>query len=801
MAKKTKRKKSRKKKIASNQAVLNEAELEARIAHAVRQALPFLKADDIRHQLRFTIRLGHQLIEVDGKAALATGRCDILLVKDDRPLAIMELKRPDLALSEDDRAQGVSYARVVEPWAPLVVVTNGTDTRFFSTFTGAAWEPDDPSEQALAKLFDTSASLAEADLRNAVETLLGPGPSVWMPLVRAITDDTLGDLTGEWDDPLRPFAKGLLFPRKATSEIAHRLHRGACAVIVAGTPLSGKSNVLRELALRLNREDDHAVLMLDASSARHGILQTVANVMTQSFGWSVSTDNVRSWLLKLSDAANAPSLVLVVDGADTESMRAELDELASAAFGSNLQLVLAFDKSRVETLTMNTTGRQTTRFGNLAGEPVPVELLDDEEFAAMTQVMGHHRIGFMDGAQRALEYRIPWLVRSVVADVLADEEYTNDKLEARLPSLVGLERLEHARKRFAHDHLLVGRYMTLAEAVIDNLGKRDKSVSFLIASAHAFVCRLETARAHLGEADLQALIEGGYLKHSLLSSGERIVVPQAPELLAVTTSRVLAQRLIEDVGDDVEEATKRLVRTCAHIPAGDVVGARSIVDAAALRGGLPSGVISSLLDSPPHKEELTPGMRVAIPVSGLELDATVDKDGNLLVTGPGGSRHLIELEIDDETLMGGLTSWLILSHVAGAPVCAIREGKEDIVGWLDIDLLVQVGTCPFPLRQPTVGIIDGVRQHDGPGCTIVCHKEGIIEPITFSLMRAMRFDGQRGELLVDEAVQSNNIPLLARLHIALSRLSRISEQDVAGWAAEALEKRVWPALRDTGLLH
>jgi hypothetical protein len=45
----------------------------------------------------------------------------VLLLDGTRPFAVLELKRPGLALAADDRDQGLSYARLMQPWAPLVI--------------------------------------------------------------------------------------------------------------------------------------------------------------------------------------------------------------------------------------------------------------------------------------------------------------------------------------------------------------------------------------------------------------------------------------------------------------------------------------------------------------------------------------------------------------------------------------------------------------------------------------------------------------------------------------------------------
>jgi hypothetical protein len=154
------------------------------------------------------------------------------------PLAVLELKRPGVALTEDDQAQGLSYARMLHPQPPLVVVTNGEETRILATHTGASWQTETPSEAELAKLIAAAGQIAATDLKRAVEVLLGPQSSVWMAAMRAAADAVLSDLTGGWGEAGLPFIDGFLIPRKATQQALAELRRGRRMIIVEGAPLA-----------------------------------------------------------------------------------------------------------------------------------------------------------------------------------------------------------------------------------------------------------------------------------------------------------------------------------------------------------------------------------------------------------------------------------------------------------------------------------------------------------------------------------------------------------------------------------
>ena len=118
----------------------SEADLEAEIHRALKLAFFALPPDTIRHQPTLRFQLGHQQFEVDGlKSASPNVHCDVLVKYRGRLLAILELKRPDQALATIDAKQALSYAKVLDPSPPLVVVTNGHAVQFYETYTGTTW--------------------------------------------------------------------------------------------------------------------------------------------------------------------------------------------------------------------------------------------------------------------------------------------------------------------------------------------------------------------------------------------------------------------------------------------------------------------------------------------------------------------------------------------------------------------------------------------------------------------------------------------------------------------------------------
>src|SRR5438552_3235848 len=116
----------------------------------VRYVLPWLGGtgldiSDLQFERTFSVKLGRQTIQVQGEKTRGTagGRLDILIRRNDQNLLVVETKASDVALTDDDRDQAISYARLVHPIAPYAVVTNGTEYQLYDSITKERINPSD----------------------------------------------------------------------------------------------------------------------------------------------------------------------------------------------------------------------------------------------------------------------------------------------------------------------------------------------------------------------------------------------------------------------------------------------------------------------------------------------------------------------------------------------------------------------------------------------------------------------------------------------------------------------------------
>ena len=302
------------------------------------------------------------------------------------------------------------------------------------------------------------------------------------------------------------------------------------------------------------------------------------------------------------------------------------------------------------------------------------------------------------------------------------------------------------------------------------------------------------------------MIDRGLVKLGSDASDEPVIVPRLPELLASEVAALLSGQLADQLtAAGVEASAEWLVAQCAGLPLGDVIGAQALLDCAVATGNVPLSLIQHMLDDRPRAEKIRPGTRVAMhhPDGGL-VDLTFREDGTILAR--AGQRQTIITpsegdEFGDE-IFGNTESWMILAHVAGQPFVA---GSSDgmMRGRGDPALLIEVGTCPFVLRRPVADQqMNAVLTHEISGYgSIVCHKGGIVEPITLSMLKFLDRERERAIEWIREAVARSSLPLLARIDIALRHIANGGETRRAGWARDVLAGVVEPAFHQYPPLH
>jgi hypothetical protein len=321
----------------------------------------------------------------------------------------------------------------------------------------------------------------------------------------------------------------------------------------------------------------------------------------------------------------------------------------------------------------------------------------------------------------------------------------------------------------------------------------------------AFVVRRKTLQNKMARADIISLEQKGYLKLRMHISGEYIYVPRLPELLLSEIALLLSKELKQRIAQDVKKSGGWLVAHTSTLPLGDLIGAQTIFDLFNATGYLSLDFINQLLAIRPYHKVIQPGTRTALHFPGAGMVELHFKDDKSIVAKIGSREATIASAYDDNeyALYADVESWLILSYLCKYPLLAQSTKDGQNVGRIDQILLMEIGACPMPLRRPAADITtEKFLTHDLPGhVSIVCHKSGIVEPITLSILEFLGREGSRATEWIEEVLKRNSFPLLARTQIALGQLVRIDDGATAMWAEKMINELIDPALKNSPLLH
>ncbi len=764
-----------------------EYDLETAISAAIGKAFPRLNAAGIQHQIEFTIRLGHATITAKGRESwIKRGRADILLIQDSKPLAIMELKKPNLALTHEDGKQGLSYARLLPVMAPFVVVTNGDDTRIIETFSGQPFTAESPDEKAFEALMKSAGKVATGDRNDAISTLMGTDPLVWTSAVAAASAMAVKELTATADHPRRPFGS-LKILRLATHRLATEL-RTSRLVLVSGPPLVGKTNVLEQLTRLMNPE---AAVGLFLECGASEIFRKIADLLSETLDWLVDPEAARNWVRQISKAGG-PALVLAIDRLDPEDRDdvRMIEDLISRGFGEGLRIVAGLDEDAVRRAMTSPDGRGESIIGRHAAI-VEVDNLSNSEYDDALETLAALNIGIMDGGEHSPDLRRPWLLQAMVSRIEGLKH--EDGGHAVLPAVPGLEIIAQARSDF-RDPELRRRFGGLAQAITLDARDQSKPYTMALQLMGRYFVRRATLEGTLSTSDISWLVSNGYLTPTIAEDNTAVLNITLPELLASELARHLASELGARVKDDPVDAAEWLAGAASNFLFGDIIAAQAFLDLSAGNRNVPLALFDALANMKPFREPTHAGQHLSTWVEGVgSVDLRPQEDGSTIVT-INGEDHSVDSEGDPGESIGNFHGWQILSQLASRRFAVETESGQQR---LDPQALLLVGTADFVLRQSRNDMLaEALPVHDGEdGGQFICHDAGIVEAITQSIMRYLWTETQEDrDWFVATAMEIDSIYLTARLDIALQMTTRSTDGDLSTWATDVLSNRVRPAL-------
>lgn len=753
--------------------VAPEAELQALIGAALAKAFPGIK---LRYEVTFEVAVGHESITVDGIAGWEkSGRADIIAYLGNRALAVVELKRSDVTLTEKGRKQLLTYAAQHTPRPPLVVLSNGKNTKFFDGNDGQPINRKAYTSTAVQKLFDNAAKIAAADHDWTMETLLGLETSTWAGFVRQRSRGIVDRLTGSIADRSKIFASTFLVPRRLAYHIPTAVRAGQSVIMIEGAPLIGKSSLLRELVLR-NGDGDLAFLFVRAGSGGAGLFQRIATMFASAVEWPFGEDDARHWVRRVSNADPAIKLVLAIDdlvpGSNVES---DLEELADAGFGPGLAIVATVMSDQPR---RGASGRDPTALEELAAQGT-LSPLDTHEFEAMKKVRAKHGVHFTHGAALSKEYRLPWILRALLADL---PDHVGTTSAVTMASTIGFHFVLSGRERIARFADADRGYRLLARDAFADEGPVAPELS--LAMANGFVVRRDALSTETREL-VPPLIEQGWISAFRHRSGDDVLVPRSPEMFLGAMAEAVSRELEAQVSDNPLEAGRWLADTMDGLFLGDLIGAQAVLDISLRQHGFSELILYGLLDRRPRVEPFTATVFGFLAPNGSIQNIRVTADGEMFEADDAGNaigEALGTMEPEERVTQCSMSGWMILSQLAMIKSESLQTGQPAHPG-----ILLEVATSEVPLLR-FAGEFQELMTHDVEGHgSLLDVSNGVIETVTAALQQMIMREWRTLDQWFEDALARDSLPLLYRLRIALLASREILDEDGTRWASDRLD--------------
>jgi hypothetical protein len=739
----------------------NEAELQASLVVKVRAALPLLPAN-IKLERYLKLRLGHRALNIDGTAiepGVIHGRYDVLVLLEDTPLVLAELKAPEEDVTEDDVRQALSYAGLHRPMVPLVLVTNGKKHLLRQTFDGKELDPSIVGAEQLKDALKAASALAAGSVEQAIRTLLGASGKVWSGLLTSWTDETVSALNGGVRDFARPIPREFVIPRRAVKEIEDRLAAGARVVVLHGPPLSGVTNALAQYA---RGDQTGTTLFVDGRSVPD-VLQFMANRLTRELVFPVSKDDLRGWL---NARRGLLDLRLAIDGLPREGVE-ELVEFANAGL---VRLVLGLGSADYRKAAAVEGRSEQSPLGRSAASVELLPLSDEEFFESCEVLERSFGAGFYRGAEHVPDLRHPRKLRVIVSTLPSGpiEKGSVRETVIMLPPIPGPQTLRAFSRGLVPDAELRFGLQKVAEAFLADAEQHVRDPDWVAATWGRPSVDPAQLEADLGQARIGRLCDLGFLSWVTIPDlGPRLLV-RIEELLADSVAEIWAAGLTKTKNETALTAeVERLLRLTFVVPSGEVALALAIFLASRRSDNVLGIVVPFLISRKPTVSKLSAGARVYL----LVKDARIS-----LEFGEGTA----------EKTLGGLDAWVVLSHLASWNMAA--DGCDATVNFT---IFSELGAAPHLIFYPRPiepNLAPGFHFHDFEGVgSVLCLSTGIVEPLVQAMLGHASEYPQEFVWLAGLAMERRDFHLAWRL-LTVARIAQsMVDEDIAA-AAQKVEK-------------
>lgn len=358
-------------RMSENMIVLNEEELCSTVLLPYLQALN-IPLSNVTLEQTFSVRLGHTVLDIKGNEKnKLSGRLDVLVKDSDgNNLFIIELKAPQIELSEDDANQGISYARLLDQIAPFVIVTNGKKSKVYDTISKQEIGNEQLAQGDFWTNYRQLSTQEDLNIRfEAMQHFLGYSSENLQNFCRVQRERGMSALKGVQSN--RKFNPNTYVKRESVRAAVDCFTNSNSAVFaILGESGVGKTNEVCSLAEELGNE--HLVLFINATEISEGIDKTLSNEFNWGFSENIGFSEIVRRLTKLGKVLNKRVLLFIdsLDEAEAINIERSISELASNISSSQgiIKLIVSIKTS------------DWPRFSNLKGTISKLHLLLDQSW-------------------------------------------------------------------------------------------------------------------------------------------------------------------------------------------------------------------------------------------------------------------------------------------------------------------------------------------------------------------------------------------------------------------------------------
>ncbi len=281
----------------------------------IKVILPFLKSlgfkeNELQFEEGFYLRLGSYTVRVDTDKQIETAkpRLDILVKRNGQNYFVIEVKADSHDLTEEDKEQAISYARLVHPIAPLAIVTNGKQSRIYNVLT----KEEVKSDQVRNREYTISTGDIDRIYKEAFEYFIGYSQENVRMFCSAQISEGMRTLVGSKEEPTKKFIPDLYVPsKKLYKAFDEFLNSDKSVFAIVGE--SGIGKICSMCGLARDIVNGYPALFYKAQELRNDLIKAISD----DFNWEFSSYQDSIPLLKrLNGIFKDKKIIVFVDGID-----------------------------------------------------------------------------------------------------------------------------------------------------------------------------------------------------------------------------------------------------------------------------------------------------------------------------------------------------------------------------------------------------------------------------------------------------------------------------------------------------